>query len=383
MSGGEAPCGPVLGWVLKALAESSALVLVALVLERWVLVGRLAGARAGLWWLVLARLVLPVEALLPRGSLAPLGDAALARTLAAPGSTLAAATAQASFDLAAWGPWLAALWGVGVVLALGRLGAREARLRRRVVAFSRPAPEPLCRAARRVARRLGLTRAPELRLAPGPALALVAGLRRPVVVLSEGLSPRARRGALWHETMHVRRRDLPAQFLFEVVRALWWFHPLLGVACRRARAAREVACDLAVVRRLKARPAARYQALLRAQARDLLASAPAPVGALALLGQPADLVVRLGALARRPGRRHRAAGRALALGLACLLLLGACGEAPPGAGATWWDDAGLARAEARRWVERRPGLGCKPGQLVFLRALALERAAATGRAPPE
>jgi hypothetical protein len=80
---------------------------------------------------------------------------------------------------------------------------------------------------------------------------------------------------------------------------------------------------------------------------------------------------------------HHLADRALAFGLGAVLLLVACGGAPASVAPTWWNDADLAREEALRGQESRPGLGCKPGQLVFLRALALERAAAEGRPIPE
>jgi beta-lactamase regulating signal transducer with metallopeptidase domain len=377
------PSAALLAWALRTLVESSALVLVALLLERTLLRGRLAGARHLLWWVVVARLLLPPELLLSVLSRAPVEAGALAQALSAPGQAAAQLVRGVASDAAGLPAAILLAWLLVAAALLLRLGLRTRRTRSLLISVSHAAPESVAREARRVARRLGLRRAPEVRCHAGPAPALVGGLGRPLILLSERLAATQRRGALWHECMHLRRRDLAAQSVFQVVRALWWFHPLLGLACARARAAREVACDLAVVGRLGPRPAARYHDLLLDQTRAALRPRATAPAALAWIGGPAELLVRLGALERPPARAHRLAGRALALGLAGLLLLAACGGAPQVTAATWWDDAALARAEARRWQERRPGLGCKPGQLVFLRALALERARAGGSTRPE
>jgi TonB family protein len=46
-----------------------------------------------------------------------------------------------------------------------------------------------------------------------------------------------------HELAHVRRGDWGTQLAAEFLRALFWFNPLVWIACRRLRAESELACD--------------------------------------------------------------------------------------------------------------------------------------------
>ena len=72
------------------------------------------------------------------------------------------------------------------------------------------------------------------------------GWRRPVVLVPAGAEtwPESRRRAvLLHELSHVARGDYAAQIAAEVVRALYWFNPLVWTAARRLRLESEQACD--------------------------------------------------------------------------------------------------------------------------------------------
>ena len=53
-------------------------------------------------------------------------------------------------------------------------------------------------------------------------------------VVQHGLAP---------QVAHVHRRDAWQQLTLEVVRALYWFHPLAWHALRKLRLERELACD--------------------------------------------------------------------------------------------------------------------------------------------
>ena len=52
---------------------------------------------------------------------------------------------------------------------------------------------------------------------------------------------------LLHELAHIRRGDWATQLAAECVRAVYWFNPLIWLACRRLRLESEQACDDAVL----------------------------------------------------------------------------------------------------------------------------------------
>lgn len=83
-----------------------------------------------------------------------------------------------------------------------------------------------------------------------PAL---AGLWRPRLLLPEGmtnsLSPRELRFVFLHELAHLKRWDLPVNWLVGLLGALHWFNPVLWLAFARLRADRELACDAMVLQR--------------------------------------------------------------------------------------------------------------------------------------
>ncbi len=85
------------------------------------------------------------------------------------------------------------------------------------------------------------------RLEPG-----VAGIRRPVLLLPEGidrcLTPAQLTAVLAHEMCHVRRRDNLAVALHMLVETVFWFHPLVWWIRARMIDERERACDEEVLR---------------------------------------------------------------------------------------------------------------------------------------
>jgi TonB family protein len=88
-----------------------------------------------------------------------------------------------------------------------------------------------------------------VRLAPVPA-PLVWGWLNPVILLPEeasSWSPETMRMALLHELGHVHRLDLWTSLLWMLVKALYWFHPLVWWLSARARQEQELACDARVL----------------------------------------------------------------------------------------------------------------------------------------
>ena len=144
-------------------------------------------------------------------------------------------------------PWLL-LWALGgaiaaVRFALGAVGTRRIVRRASPAVYARPAAEELARA-------LGIHRNVAVLEAAAAPVPLACGLFRPAVVLPRGAAewPAARLATvLRHELAHIRRWDLAAQALGQMVCCLYWFNPLAWMAARRLRQERERACDDAVL----------------------------------------------------------------------------------------------------------------------------------------
>ena len=76
------------------------------------------------------------------------------------------------------------------------------------------------------------------------------GLARPKVILpaaAGGWTAERARIVLRHEIAHSRRGDWTAQIAGELLRAVYWFNPVVWIACARLRQDSEHACDDAVL----------------------------------------------------------------------------------------------------------------------------------------
>jgi beta-lactamase regulating signal transducer with metallopeptidase domain len=93
--------------------------------------------------------------------------------------------------------------------------------------------------------RLGLTRIPLLVLSGHGLTPMVAGIRRPCVILPAGWSAptSTTRLVLLHELAHVRRHDILRQLAAEWVRVLYCWHPAAWWLASRAAIDREIAAD--------------------------------------------------------------------------------------------------------------------------------------------
>ena len=141
------------------------------------------------------------------------------------------------------------IWLGGIALNVLMLAVGLVRLNRMV---SRAAPVRQGPWANALVEAAGGRRSPPVRLLTGPHTALLFtwGLFRPAVVLPATAAtwPVGRiRAVLSHELAHVRRRDWAVQLLAELFRCVYWFNPLVWIACRRLRLASEQACDDAVL----------------------------------------------------------------------------------------------------------------------------------------
>lgn len=86
-----------------------------------------------------------------------------------------------------------------------------------------------------------------------PNTPFVIGLLRPKILLPREFQDRfnleEQRWMLVHELSHIRRRDLWVQLLGELVRAVFWFNPLVHIAVLLLREDQELACDHGILSR--------------------------------------------------------------------------------------------------------------------------------------
>ena len=103
-----------------------------------------------------------------------------------------------------------------------------------------------------ISRSYGLQRPVTLLESPHPSLLVTWGLARPKVILpaaAAAWTDERARVVLSHELAHIRRGDWIVQLSAELLRAIYWFNPLLWLACRRLRLESEHACDDEVMSR--------------------------------------------------------------------------------------------------------------------------------------
>ena len=81
---------------------------------------------------------------------------------------------------------------------------------------------------------------------PHDAAAINRGIARPRIILpseAAGWSPERLRVVFLHELAHIKRLDGIVDVFINIALVVFWFHPLVWLACRRLRAERERACD--------------------------------------------------------------------------------------------------------------------------------------------
>ena len=172
---------------------------------------------------------------LPEARLVPVPASAATRQQAPPGTT----------------PWVAVVWLLGALaLSLPALvgSLMLSRVRRRAL----PAPEDVVSLARVLARGMGLRQRVRVRMEPAAITPMTWGVFRPVVLLPESVAkgdPQRLRIVLLHELAHIARRDYLLHLLGQAACAVYWFHPLVWLARRKALRLREQASDDEVLAR--------------------------------------------------------------------------------------------------------------------------------------
>lgn len=162
--------------------------------------------------------------------------------------------------------WLTLVWIAGTVAMVGAIAVRWRRLAK-LVGHANRGEDPSWEAMfNGLACRLRLRCRVQLRITERSVGPAVLGLFRPTVLLPraviEGKSADEIELILAHELIHVRRGDPWFALLRSLVLSLWWFHPLVWWAGRRASREAERCCDDAVLAELRCSPARYARCLL-------------------------------------------------------------------------------------------------------------------------
>jgi beta-lactamase regulating signal transducer with metallopeptidase domain len=145
---------------------------------------------------------------------------------------------------------LGPIWLAGFAIGLSFLFAGFARLAWLASRSESVVNGTWTEIAATLSRRLGLPRPVLLLQSDHPTLLVTWGLHQPKVILPDAARdwPEDRvQIVLAHELAHIRRGDWLVQMAAELLRAVYWFNPLIWIACRRLRRESEHACDDAVL----------------------------------------------------------------------------------------------------------------------------------------
>lgn len=189
------------------------------------------------------------------------------------------------------------VWLTGLALYLAGLSAGLWRLRRIAARATRVDSGPWRAAARTLAGRYGLRRPVRLLRSREVALPVTWGFVEPGVLLpadADSYPPERIHVVLAHELAHVKRGDWIVQMAGEVLRAIYWFNPLLWATCARLRLESERACDDAVVG--LGVQGGDYAVHLLELARQFGGSPRRRVPAVAMVSRPSSLERRISAM---------------------------------------------------------------------------------------
>src|SRR5262249_6176158 len=219
---------------------------------------------------------------------------------------------------------LASTWLLGGVVSVGLLAATLARLGRLASRSRRVDDERWLRIAGDVARRYGIGRPVAWLQNDDASLLFTWGLFTPKVVLpadAHHWSDERIRIVAGHELAHVRRSDWVFHVAAALVQALYWFNPLVWIACARLRRESEHACDdavlnLGVERTLYAEELVRLARTFTVYRRSTSAWAAAPA-----MARPSSLERRVRAMLKGHGNRAPITRTAAALTFVVLLAL--------------------------------------------------------------
>lgn len=101
-----------------------------------------------------------------------------------------------------------------------------------------------------VARTVGLTRIPPVKICPDISSPMLAGLIKPTVYLPDRNIDGCTHMVLMHELTHFRRHDLLYKWAALIVNGIHWFNPLSYVITAQINEECEISCDIEVIKNM-------------------------------------------------------------------------------------------------------------------------------------
>jgi TonB family protein len=158
----------------------------------------------------------------------------------------AAVEVQSPLPQRSMGSFLLLGWLTGAAVAALALIGALVRVRRMAARASRVDTRRWLEILDEIAHRYELSRPIVLARTDSAEMLATWGIRRPSVLLPRHAADWTLdriRIVLAHELAHIRRHDWIVQIAAETVRVIFWFNPLVWIACRRLRRESEQACD--------------------------------------------------------------------------------------------------------------------------------------------
>jgi len=124
-----------------------------------------------------------------------------------------------------------------------------------------------------------------------------------------------------HEMAHVRRKDIPLNYLLMAVQFLHWFNPLVWLALHRLRADRELVCDAMVMQKVRPEERLGYGKVLLKLMDGFSAGSPVFSGAVPVISSMKEIKRRILMI-----KNHRNASNTVCAMTALLILVLAFGS---------------------------------------------------------
>ena len=150
------------------------------------------------------------------------------------------------------------VWFAGAVISILVTAQRWNQNRKRILDHATETPPAIASSVQTLASNLGIGREVDVVLTSAPLGPAIVGWCRPMLVIPTDLAadrtPKDLEPVIVHELLHVRRGDTWVAALETLVRACWWFHPLVHRAADAATRAGELCCDQDVLSELTCKP---------------------------------------------------------------------------------------------------------------------------------